>query len=241
MNKKIVVEGLPCAGKTSLAKSIVKECKSYSLVNEIAARLGNGEKFPGNARNILDAERINMWFIRKESERINEAKQLSSVTDVLIDRSFPSHLAYCYAYAIFNSLDIFDKTYEMYEAALKSELLELPDVFLYLRIDPSTMLKRLASRVYEDKRAILPDFWVNRSYLTHLNKAYDVFFDNIKKYVPTRVIDANQTHEAVYVEAKKALEGIQIGRRYINSDRLMICLREILQEDLKDIKWKTKI
>lgn len=233
MYKRIIVEGLPCAGKTTICKRLIAENEQYYLVPEIAESLHPGETFPGNAASLLEAKCINDWFVEKESRRMAIAERLVQQRNVLLDRSFPSHLTYCYAYSILKGMNILGQTYDAYAAALQSGTLQFPDLFVYLRINPETMLKRLETRVYKDKRVMLPNFWRGVEYLSDLMDAYDVFFRQLGEQVATFVLDGTPPSEQVFRQFVRGVGGAVTRKEYISRGTALRSVRAQLEQKMR--------
>jgi thymidylate kinase len=203
-NKLIVIEGLPCAGKTTLVHKI-KENLDYEVVPEISELLSEDEFFPGNGTNLKEIIEIAEWFMNKERERTQIAKRLLFNHNVVMDRSYVTSIAYNCAYERYTgivSAEMLNK--KIYEEVHKGNIL-LPTAFVYLKITPDTMKERRKRKVYR-KSAELPDFWMEKRFIDTFISTYESYFSTIN--VPVKLIDGEKSEDSVYEECRLFLESL---------------------------------
>ena len=126
--KIIVLEGLPASGKTSIANHL-RDNFNFVKVNESLGELG-GVNLTKNQRAIF----------QETVERYSLAKAANG--HVVIDRGYPSLLAWDYCSEKMNlARDLDEKRYWVKEALDKGDLFE-PDLYIYFISHPILSLKR---------------------------------------------------------------------------------------------------
>jgi thymidylate kinase len=165
--KRLFVEGLPGAGKTTTSK-ILKE-KQVPVARDFGLAHG-ADDYPGNGTSIESILAIDDWFISKESERMQSDSGI-------FDRSYLGNLTYAYAYSRLRGLDSLRPTVSKYEKAVTLGRLALPEGLVYVDIDPELSIERQYKRVNEGV-PLLDDFWRDRFFLQDLRDSYNTLFNS---------------------------------------------------------------
>jgi hypothetical protein len=165
--KKIFIEGLPGAGKTTLTTLLRKEgfpvAPDFGLAN-------HSSDYPGDGTTIEEILAIDDWFIVKESVRMRSEAGI-------FDRSYLGNLAYAYAYGHNMKINSLKFTIKKYEQAIKLGKLALPEGVVYIDIDPELSIERQYRRVYEG-RHLLEEFWRDKFFLQDTRDAYQALFES---------------------------------------------------------------
>lgn len=186
------IEGLPCAGKSSLIRLLGSN--GYSITHELGRVLPKSS-FPGNGKTIEEILKIDDWFIEKESSRCLE-------TTEFYDRSYFSHLTYAYAYSRVMGLSSFEKTIGKYQKAINSNKLTLPSEITYINIDPETSIERQKIRVQNGSNS-LDSIWQDRSFLRDLIWAYTSLFSCLEGIDVTEIDGRMSTEDKLEILSKK--------------------------------------
>ncbi len=165
--KRIFLEGLPGAGKSTLVTEL--ERRSVPVVHELGKVLGV-DAFPGNGISVAEILNIDDWFIAQEMSRMQSM-------EAVYDRSYLTHLTYAHGYGRYMNLPSFEPTVDKYSNALKKGRLELPTAIMYMDIEPDASIERQRIRSGMGVAA-LDSFWEDKDYLASLREAYDALLDS---------------------------------------------------------------
>lgn len=198
----IFIEGLPCAGKSLLTKYL--ELKGEHTVPELG-RVIKKEEFPGDGENKTEIEKIDEWFIIKETERFR--KNSSGI----FDRSYFTHLSYAYAYTRYKQIDSFSTTVQKYARAISQGELLLPDIIIYIDIDPLTSILRQNKKIDKSAPKALANFWRKESFLKDMSLAYFNIF-KVAKNILILKIDGHQSTEEKYLSIQEKLDCLREGK-----------------------------
>lgn len=161
------IEGLPCAGKSTLIKRL--ETDNEHIVHELG-RVIPANEFPGNGSSCQEIKQIDSWFIDKEAQRIHDNQ------DGYFDRSYLTHLAYAYAYSRLTGLNSFEQTIGDYQNATTEEKIVPPDEIIYIKESPEESIKRQLRRIQLGHRA-LDKFWRDEYFLKDTVLAYEAIME----------------------------------------------------------------
>lgn len=126
--KIIVLEGLPASGKTSIS-NYLRDNFNFVKVNEALGQLGDGKPVTNQ-----------IAIFQETIERYSLAKAASGA--VVIDRGYPSLLAWDYCSERMNlAKNLDEKKAWVKEALDRGDLFE-PDLYIYLISDPAISLQR---------------------------------------------------------------------------------------------------
>jgi deoxyadenosine/deoxycytidine kinase len=200
----IVVEGLPCAGKTTLCARL-KDQMGLALVPELAQFLGKEERFPGDGKTCEEVYRIADWFLKKETARYDRARMLLKRSPTVMDRSFFTILTYNYAYQLLNRITPYEKLNRTVEQYIADGTFITPQLLIMLSISPDVLRKRRAKRIYVSPES-LPDFWLDDRFLYPLIDAYKYYFCQLA--VPVLEIDGTLDRELIFECAASQIAGL---------------------------------
>ena len=173
----IVVEGPIGAGKTSLARLLSEQLQArlvLEVVEEnpfLAPFYENPERYAFSAQTFFLLSRYNQLQDLAQGALFFE----HTLSDYLFDKDF-----------IFASLNLKGDEWELYRELyeqLKPKLPQ-PDLTVYLRAAPDTLLQRIAKRGRPFEKGI------EASYLRALGSAYDDYFGHYK--APLHIIEAGE-------------------------------------------------
>lgn len=194
--KLIVVEGVPCAGKTGLVRRL-KENFGYSIVSEISQMLKDGEQFPGNGIDYDGVVEVADWFLQKEIERNRIAKDKLRNGDVGMDRGFLTSLAYNIAYENLTGIRSAEYLNRRIFSRVADGTFLIPTAYLYLEISPEVMEQRLRART-DRPNSVLPEFWLDPMFILPFIESYERFLR--QGDILVKRIDATKTQEHVFEE-----------------------------------------
>ncbi|MBU0530987.1 MAG: hypothetical protein ABIH67_01865 [Candidatus Uhrbacteria bacterium] len=183
MGKVIVLEGLPASGKTTLANHF---CDRFGFikVNESIGRL-SGIHLIGSQTAIF------------EDTKMKYAKASLAAGNSIIDRGYPSLLAWDYCTEQLHATKNFrEKEQWITYSIQKNEIFE-PDAYFYLKIDQATSLRR------RFRKTTKSDVWSGVAGMDHCQCFYNQFFSNLKTSAKIIAIDATETLPRVIAAAEK--------------------------------------
>lgn len=211
MNSKfIAVDGLDGSGKTTCIKFLKEYLESKGKHVHVTKAIGSG--FGGwGFRQILlsgeirDQNVTNLLTVACHVTAINEINSLRKNSDdtgkevvVIHDRYLASYWAYNYLNPMLdNNEDIKNQSLMLYNSFLNiNEVNKLPDLYLYIDIDPNVAKERIDQReeakVYSDLKSI--------EYFEKLKKSFDDFFEtNLFKRT---IVDNNTEKENMFNQIK---------------------------------------
>ncbi len=165
MSRIITIEGIPCAGKSTLRENLQKNMinKEFTLFFSptFAERKYFEEISPKNyPENFSEARNNEKWFLNYELNRLRSLKSKPDDTVVILERDFLSTLAFSYAYSKFKNIPSFySNMNEFKDISIKDDFI-FPDVRLVLDISLETFIERDKQRdkkldyVFSDKKFI---------------------------------------------------------------------------------------
>jgi len=201
-NLRIVLEGLPCSGKTSIAKWLSQELSTVSTPELFNEKLKK------------DKRRINFY--------INDLIKSSSSTDniAIIDRYFLSTIAFEETIKTLkkkrliteHNLNLYDFhnfcAKQFYSFAISHKIIRQPDIVFYLKISVADSVKR---QLQKNKRFSKDKFniWQTPQFLKEFQK---FCLKNFKKYysVSPIIIDCHLTFNKICATILDKLKGLEI-------------------------------
>lgn len=182
--KCIVLEGLPAAGKTSLA-NYLRDYHRFFKVNESLGYLGGA--------NITDDQRLIFQETRDKYYRAVKEKL------ALIDRGYPSMLAWDYCTSKRSwANDLAEKKQWVQKALKKGELYE-PDLYVYLKISPAQSLLR------RPRRPSRKDVWSDKTGMLYCQEFYGQFFRKPNIAQRTLLISGDEPVHRIAAKILRAL------------------------------------
>lgn len=200
--KIILIEGVSCAGKTTVCRRLSEE-KEYHIIPEAIRYI---ERITGKQHEEAlptptneDEEKRNQKILfNVELQKIREANELAnSGKDVVIDKSLIAVMATAFAFEKMNgyktsfamSIDLFKK----FLGILKKEKMIFCDMFLYLDADKDV----LESRNYR-REHVLDNFWINEELLKYQHIFLEKFFERSdfnKRKINTTNLNKEETYQ----------------------------------------------
>lgn len=104
-------------------------------------------------------------------------------------------LAYNTAYEIYRGIPSAEELNREIYDSLSRGLLINPNLYIYLRLHPDEMRRRLKNR-RDRPPSILPDFWQKNEFILPFIQFYEDFFANLN----VKIIDATKTPEEILYE-----------------------------------------
>jgi thymidylate kinase len=166
----IFIEGLPCAGKSELIKTL--KGNGESVCDELG-KLLRREEFPGNGKTLKQIEEIDRWFINKEEWR------MSDLSKKFFDRSYFTHICYAYAYSHWISLPSFKPTVNRYQERVLNGGLSVPEYVIYIDVSSQESIDRQLNKIITGISKGLPDFWRDKSFLENTRLAYEKLWQSL--------------------------------------------------------------
>lgn len=195
MRQIIALEGMPCAGKSTSLNFFTKERGNYSRVALPQLELNIGNKAMGAG----DIE-TSIRFLKAEKMKTDLINKLSKGhKEILLDRSFISTFAYCYARAKM------EKNMDQY-LRLKNELskmrrfITLPTKIIYFGTSISESLKRRA--FFGDVNS---NYWSNPIFLKYFREFYEERLGEIIDLKPEKIVTTDLDISHMLREVKKLL------------------------------------
>lgn len=208
----IFIEGLPCAGKSLLIRAL--EARGESVCFELGKTL-NKDDFPGDGTTLEEVNRINRWFIQKESERMKQK------TSLFFDRSYLTHLCYAHAYSRWISLDILEPTVMMYAEKIEDGSFPKPERVIYVDISSKESILRQEDKITKKISRGLPAFWRSEIFLNDTRHAYQKLFAAMND-IPILSINAELNTKEKLNKIQHWLSNTEInGTAKIDCDRFV--------------------
>lgn len=201
----IAIEGVSCAGKTTLVERLSRELPA-AVVPELPAFGRNLFKSFDSRDGIIYNGQLSIGL---ERVRMVGAIGLSRLCDnVILDRSFLSTLAVNYG-----AVDVIGRSaFQDIARNVLSELTEydlsVPDKTLYLSVDGGTVQERNETRVPR-----LADYWTDQARVERQNE----FYHTLTGLDGFAYVDANRDRAAVYDDS---IEFVQSEQR-LSADALV--------------------
>jgi len=185
----LAVEGVCCAGKTTLVAGLSKELMT-GVIPELPAFGRNlfqpfdtKEGITHNGRRSVEIEKV----------RMAGALGLSELgSQVILDRSFLSTLAVNYGAVDVIGKPAFQDISDNVLTKLREGELAIPDKTLYLAVDGETVEARNATRVPR-----LSEYWTNRGRVDRQNE----FYQTLTELSGFAYIDANRDPSEVLTDS----------------------------------------
>jgi len=199
----IVLEGAPCAGKTTLRKRLEKLKLSDRLFFlPTDKQVGEYVKeMPGYPRTYDQAKANEKWFLDQEVKKFTLVHKLAKAGHHIIsERDYVSCLAFSNAYSKYSGINILDYTLSLYKQYLENGSLFRPDIRLILDVAPASMLIRNAQR-----KKKLSDFWLDNGFPSYLTDYFRYFAQNCE----------NETSVLIRTEDNKEEEMLHTGEEII--------------------------
>ncbi|MFH1178483.1 MAG: glycosyltransferase family 4 protein [bacterium] len=192
VEKIIAVEGMPGAGKTTFIKEYIRNRKISSL-----PQLQIKNKKILNA-NTLETSRS---FLKTEAYKTKQINVLGKHSkEVVLDRTFITTLAYCYARSKLNRKpEEYASLLETYNKIKHTITLPTHLVYMDISIKKSIHRRKAFSR---DKRY---KNWFNPTFLSYLKEFYVIELKKILPLTPLYIDTSNLTPDEVFKNIKKML------------------------------------
>lgn len=201
MASMIVIEGLVCAGKTTLLNKLGR-LVNYQTILEYKEYLKDSEelpRFPPSSRE--EALLISQFFVILERRRQNDLGKFSEQdVTVIFDRGILSCLAFDYAARRFTGFDTYLEVIQMYQA----EDFHQPHLCLYLDVSYQTMIDRMKRR-----GTFSGDQFANRKFTELLVEFYRHFLA-LPQFIK---IDGRLPEQEVFNQAITAITNSQIKKK----------------------------
>lgn len=152
----LILEGLPASGKTTLA-NFLRDKYGFQKVNESLGQLSDVNL--SNDQRTIFRETLEKYEFAKDSKKL-----------VIIDRGYPSMLAWDYCAEKLQISSHLKEKMEWVETALRQNKLFEPDLYLYLTITPMQSLSR------RPRKEIVEDVWSGKMGMNYCSEYYDFFF-----------------------------------------------------------------
>lgn len=177
--KIIILEGLPGAGKSTLANRFHEDA---FIIPEIVLDISN-EKGKQNE----------FFYLENDYEKLKRARENKGIT--FIERSYASTLAHNYARLILDgSKDYFFLLESFAKNKAKDKI--TPVTYLYLDIEVRTSLLRKKRPVLTD------DLWTQEKYLNIIHDYYKNYFYLLEPDIPIITLDGEKELDVIYLEIK---------------------------------------
>lgn len=193
----IAVEGVCCAGKTTLVESLSKELPA-AVVPELPAFGRNLFRSFDSRDDIIYNGQLSIGM---EKVRMMGAIGLSKLcNNVILDRSFLSTLAVNYgAVDVIGKSALQDMARNVLSGLTEYDL-SVPDKTLYLSVDGGTVQERNETRVPR-----LADYWTDQARVERQNE----FYQTLTGLDGFAYVDANRDRTAVYDDSFEFVQSEQ--------------------------------
>jgi deoxyguanosine kinase len=174
------IEGVIGVGKTTLARMLQKEFDA-ELVLEVFEENPFLSNFYADRARYAFQTQIFFLLSRYHQQRRNISDHLAEVDTIISDYTFEKD-------ALFASINLKGDELEMYYRVQEAlaEKITPPDLFVYLRANTETLMKRIALRDRPYERSM------DRGYIDLLNQAYEDFFMDTRRNTPVLVIESSE-------------------------------------------------
>ena len=181
----VALEGVCCAGKTTLIKSMSKELGA-GVIPELP-EFGRNLFLPFNGRESI--ARNSQDSIPIEKVRVTAAVGLSAIAShVIMDRSFFSTLALGYGAVDITGPEAYRKLVDSVVDMMRTGEMPLPDKVLCVKVDVNTVKQRNQSRTPP-----LDDYWIDGSRITRQNE----FYSGLQGLPGVAMVNGNADRESV--------------------------------------------
>jgi deoxyguanosine kinase len=174
------IEGVIGVGKTTLARMLQSEFEA-ELVLEVFEENPFLSNFYSDRARYAFQTQIFFLLSRYHQQRRNISDRLSDVKAIISDYTFEKD-------ALFARVNLAGDELEMYYRVQEAlaEKVTSPDLFIYLRANTDTLMKRIALRDRPYERQM------ERSYIDQLNNSYEDFFIHSPLNSPVLVIESSE-------------------------------------------------
>jgi deoxyguanosine kinase len=174
------VEGVIGVGKTTLARMLQKEFDA-ELVLEVFEENPFLSNFYSDRARYAFQTQIFFLLSRYHQQRRNICDRLLEVDAIISDYTFEKD-------ALFARVNLKGDELEMYYRVQEAlaEKVTPPDLFVYLRANSDTLMKRIALRDRPYEREM------DRGYIDLLNQSYEEFFMSNRRNAPVLVIESSE-------------------------------------------------
>lgn len=179
-----ILEGLPGSGKTFILNKISKELNMFK-VDEIL----NDENKPFPSEEVMTNDQ-NFYF-QSDERKFILARKLSKSKNVIMDRFFPSTIAYNLCIKEKNNDSFLYDKLEKLKLKFSSKV-----IFIYIKIKPSTSISR-------KKKNNSEDLWSYEKNLIKTAKFYNEYFNNNPNAI---IIDGEFQLSVVYKKVAEKIE-----------------------------------
>jgi glycosyltransferase involved in cell wall biosynthesis/thymidylate kinase len=180
LNKIIAIEGMPGAGKTTFIKEYVDDDKITFL-----PQLQVSESIL--SKDNLETSKQFLFTEHEKTQKIQEVGK--KYTEIVLDRTFFTTLAYCYARSkINNTSEEFDSLLLVFEGIKNT--ITFPTHVIYLDVSVDESLKRRSAFANDDRYKN----WFNPLFLSYLREFYTREF---KKFFPEVLLYLDTTNTKI--------------------------------------------
>lgn len=175
--KYIAVDGPIGAGKTTLTRMLAEDMTGTTLFEPIDANPFLQDFYKDRKRNAFKTQ---LFFLLNRYQQQLELKQEGKFSlPVICDYTFAKDLIFARLNLSPDELTLYETIYNMLVAQIPK-----PDLVIYLKADPTVMLKRIKKRGFDYERPITED------YLEGLTEAYNSYFLDYNE-APLLVVDSS--------------------------------------------------
>lgn len=174
------IEGVIGVGKTTLARMLQKEFDA-ELVLEVFEENPFLSSFYSDRARYAFQTQIFFLLSRYHQQRRNITDRLVEADAIISDYTFEKD-------ALFARINLAGDELEMYYRVQEAlaEKVTPPDLFVYLRANTSTLMKRIALRDRPYERQMDPE------YIDSLNRSYEEFFMGHTHSAPVLVVESSE-------------------------------------------------
>lgn len=174
------IEGVIGVGKTTLARMLQAEFEA-ELVLEVFEENPFLSDFYSDRERYAFQTQIFFLLSRYHQQRRNVTSRLTEAKALISDYTFEKD-------ALFARLNLQGDELEMYYRVQEAlaEKVTPPDLFVYLRADTDTLMRRIAMRDRPYERQM------ERAYIDSLNHSYEEFFMGSRHNSPVLVIESSE-------------------------------------------------
>lgn len=174
------IEGVIGVGKTTLARMLQPEFDA-DLVLEVFEENPFLSSFYGDRARYAFQTQIFFLLSRYHQQRRNISDRLTEAKAIISDYTFEKD-------ALFARINLSGDELEMYYRVQEAlaEKITPPDLFVYLRANTDTLMRRIALRDRPYERQM------ERAYIDMLNRSYEEFFMGTTHNAPVLVIESSE-------------------------------------------------
>lgn len=170
MSKLFILEGVCCAGKSTLSTLMEKKI-GLKRIKECT----EDQKEWKLPKTTLDAINNEKLYFHIEEGRMEESIKLCSENhDVIADRGPISIVAVAYGYNKRGVFNTFNHAMNHYIQMIEKQKYYLPSSYFYLDVDIELIEERNKRR-YMDSGLLLEDFWINHDAILYQKEFYSYY------------------------------------------------------------------